>query len=85
MPDSSISQTLREQEQRFDAVSWETQVIQGAWRHQGARFRVEPFRVFVDVEDLPEHRRFFRSYKEQLKSGFRQLDVWLTTYRIEAL
>jgi hypothetical protein len=34
VPDDLISQTLGELEERFGAVSWETQVIQGTWRHQ---------------------------------------------------
>jgi hypothetical protein len=43
------------------------------------------FRVFVDVEDKPEHADFFRRYKEQLKSRFRQLDIWMTTFPIEVV
>lgn len=33
VPDALISETLRELEQRFGAVSWETEIIQGAWQH----------------------------------------------------
>jgi hypothetical protein len=80
-----VSQTLDELEQRFGAVSWETQVIQGAWRHEAGRFRDELFRVFVDVEDKPEHAEFFRRYKEQLKARFRQLDIWMTTFPIDVV
>ena len=85
VPDGLISETLRELEQRFGAVSWETQVIQGAWQHQGEHFRDELFRVFVDVEDRPEHREFFHSYKEALKSRFKQLEIWMTTYLIDVI
>ena len=85
VPDHLISQTLREMEQRFGAVSWETQAIQGSWHHEGERFRDDLFRVFVDVEDQPEHRQFFRGYKEQLKSRFSQIDIWITTYPIDVL
>jgi len=85
VPDELISDTLRELEQQFGAVSWETQIIQGAWQQQAERFRDELFRVFVDVKDLPEHREFFLSYKGKLKSRFQQLDIWMTTYPIEAL
>jgi hypothetical protein len=38
VPDGLISQTLGELEEYFGAVSWETQIIQGAWRQQGERF-----------------------------------------------
>ncbi len=83
--DALISETLRRLEQRFSAVSWETQSIQGAWLDEGVRYRDELFRVFVDVADRPEHRRFFRQFKEGLKPKFRQMDIWVTTYSIEAL
>ncbi len=85
VPDALISETLRELEQQFGAVSWETQVIQGAWQHRGARYEDELFRVFVDVEERPEHRAFFVQFKTRLKSRFRQLEVWVTTHPIEAL
>lgn len=85
VPDALISETLRELEQRFGAVSWETEIIQGTWQQQGQHFRDELFRVFVDVADQPEHREFFQSYKEQLKSRFKQLEIWVTTYPIEVI
>jgi hypothetical protein len=85
VPDRVISETLAELEDRFSAVSWETQTIQGAWQQHGVRYRDEMFRVFVDVEDRPEHRQFFLSYKQQLKSRFEQLDIWMTTYLIDVL
>jgi hypothetical protein len=42
-------------------------------------------RVFVDVADAPENREFFSQFKEHLKVRFRQVEIWLTTYPIEAL
>ena len=85
VPNAVISEALRELEQQFSAVSWETQLIQGAWQHEGRRYRDELFRVFVDVADRPENRKFFRQFKERLKAEFRQRDIWVTTYPIEAL
>jgi hypothetical protein len=42
-------------------------------------------RVFVNVADEAEHRRFFLEFKERLKARFQQIDVWITTYVIEVL
>ena len=42
-------------------------------------------RVFVDVPDTPQNRQFFLGYKEEIKRKFRQLEIWLTSYRIEVL
>lgn len=85
VPDSLIADTLVELEDRFGAVSSETQVIRGQWRHQGQSYRDELVRVFVDVADTDESRDFFAAYKMQLKSRFRQLDIWLTTYVVEVI
>ena len=80
VPWSLIGESLVELRQRFGAVSWETQIIHGIWQHQGAEFRDDLVRVFVDVPDRPENRQFFIRLKVQLKSRFRQLDIWMTTY-----
>jgi hypothetical protein len=42
-------------------------------------------RVFVDVADTADNREFFVGFKEQLKSRFRQIDIWMTTYLIEVI
>src|SRR5262245_39833859 len=83
VPDALVAQSLLELEERFGAVSSETQVIRGFWRQEGQRFRDDLVRVFVDVPDGPEAREFFAAFKEQLKERFRQLDIWMTTYPIE--
>ena len=85
VPDGLIRETLRELEARFGAISWETQTIRGAWEQRGQRYEDDLFRVFADVEDAPENREFFRAYKQQLKSRFRQLDIWMTTYLIDVI
>jgi hypothetical protein len=71
--------------QRFGAVSYETQIIHGIWQHQGSEYQDELIRVFVDVEDRPANREFFRSYKEQLKARFHQLEIWMTTHLIDSV
>lgn len=85
VPRELITETLLELEQRFGAVSCETRIIHGIWRHQGQRFRDDLIRVFVDMENKPEQSEFFRSYKEQLKGRFKQLDIWVTTYPIDVV
>ena len=73
---------LREQ---FGAASCETQTIRGQWQHQGEVYHDELVRVFVDVEDTAENRRFFLEFKERLKARFQQIDLWLTSYPIDLL
>lgn len=85
VPDELIADTLTELEERFGAVSCETQVIQGLWRQQDQLFRDDLIRVFVDVPDVPESRQFFVEFKERAKARFQQLDIWMTTHPIEVL
>src|SRR5205085_10148904 len=83
VPWELIGGTLQELRGRFGAVSFETQTIHGIWEHQGAEFRDDLVRVFVDVEEKPEYREFFRSYKQELKARFRQIEIWLTSFPID--
>ncbi|QDU23268.1 hypothetical protein [Urbifossiella limnaea] len=85
VPDAAVADTLIELEERFGAVSCETQTIRGRWRAEGQTYRDDLIRVFVDVDDDPEHREFFVAFKDVLKARFQQLDIWLTTYLIEVL
>lgn len=85
VPDELIADTLLELEERFGAVSSETQSIRGLWRHEDQLFRDELIRVFVDTLDVAESREFFLEYKERLKARFQQIDIWLTTYPIDIL
>ena len=85
VPDELIADTLIELRERFGAVSCETQTIQGQWQHQEQVFRDDLVRVFVDVLDEEENRRFFVEFKAQLKRRFKQIDIWMTTYPLDVL
>ena len=85
VPPDLIAETLLDIEQRFGAVSSETQTIQGSWRHEGRSYRDDLSRLFVDVPDTPESFEFFRAFKETLKTRFQQIDIWMTTYPVQVL
>lgn len=85
VPNEVIADTLIELEQRFGAVSCETQTIRGLWQHEGQAFRDDLIRLFVDAPDVQESRDFFIAFKGQLKSRFQQIDIWLATYPVEIL
>jgi hypothetical protein len=85
IPEELIVDTLLELEERFGAVSCESQRTQGHWRHESESFRDELIRVYVDVPDLTAHREFFARFKEQLKARFQQIEIWMTTYPLEVL
>jgi hypothetical protein len=72
-------------ENRFGAVSWETQIIRGRWRHEEEVYSDDLMRVVIDVEDLVEHRQFFAGLKERLKVRFRQIEIYTTTHLIDVI
>jgi hypothetical protein len=80
-----IAGILLQLENRFGAVSSETQTIHGMWHHGGKGYRDELTRVFVDAPDVAETRAFFVEFKETLKRDLQQIDIWMTTYPIEVL
>ena len=85
VPADAVADTLLELEQRFGAVSSETQTIRGLWRHEGQSYRDDLMRVFVDAPDTVDSLEFVRSFKEKLRGRFQQIDIWVTSYPIEVI
>ena len=85
VPPNLIADALLEIENRFGAVSSETQTIQGTWHHEGRSYRDDLVRIFADVPDIPESLEFFRQFKETIKARFQQIDIWMTTYPIQVI
>jgi len=80
VPEELLARTFIELRDQFGAASWETQVVRGAWEHEGTIYGDNLTRFFVDVPDVPEHRKFFTEFKDRLKARFDQLDVWITSH-----
>jgi hypothetical protein len=85
VPDEALGQTLEEIRTRFGAVSWETQIIHGRWRHEGKTYEDDSMRIVIDVLDTTENRAFFSNLKGQLKVRFQQLDIWMTSHAIDVI
>jgi hypothetical protein len=85
VPEPLLAETFAELRARFGAASWETQTVHGWWEHEGALYQDNFTRFFVDVPDLPEHRVFFKDFKETLKQRFSQLDVWITSHSVDVI
>ena len=85
VPDELLAEALTELEERFGAVSCESQHTRGQWRHEGQTCRDDLVRLYVDVPDAAEHRLFLADFKERAKAKFGQIDLWMTTYLIEVI
>jgi hypothetical protein len=85
IPETLLADTLTDLREKFGAASWETQTVHGQWEHEGAIYQDNLTRFFVDVSDLPEHREFFKDFKEKLKERFNQLDIWITSHPVDVI
>ena len=85
VPKKLLALTVEELEERFGALSSETQVIHGRWRQAKRRYQDELMRIWVDCERDPEVTAFFTGFKKRLKVRFRQKEIWLITHTIQLL
>jgi len=70
---------------RFGAISQLPGTIAGVWTHEGTRFEDQSLRLYVDAEDSVENREYFSSLKEELKSEFEQIEIYIVSYPIEII
>jgi hypothetical protein len=78
-----LHQTRRDILERFDAVSVYPQAVLGIWVHEQVPYEDLTVRLFVDVEDNEENRRFFRDFKEVLLARFEQIEIYIVSYTVE--
>lgn len=66
----------------FGAVSYETQKVEGHWRH-GVMYRDNLVRLVIDAPDSAKSRRWMREFKGRWKERLEQVELWMVSYRIE--
>ena len=67
----------------FGAASYETQKVEGHWRHSGILYRDNLVKIIVDVPDSAKNRQWMKRFKVRWKERLEQLDLWMVSYRIE--
>jgi hypothetical protein len=83
--DEALNQTREELVEHFDAVSVQPQSIQGIWMHEGVRYEDTSVKFIVDVDDTPENRQWFSTWKGQLLLRFEQIEIYIVSYPIDIL
>ncbi|HEY2783576.1 MAG TPA: hypothetical protein VGJ05_01260 [Fimbriiglobus sp.] len=78
-----LAEAVLEVVNRFGAASYETQKVEGHWRHGGVHFRDNLVRIVVDVPETKKNREWVRAYKARWKKKLEQLELWVVSYRIE--
>jgi Zn-finger domain-containing protein len=78
-----LAEAVLEIVERFDAASYETQKVEGHWRHQGILYRDNLAKIVIDATDEDANREWMRDYKKRWKQKLEQLDLWLVSYTID--
>ena len=83
IPPDWLAEAVLEIVEKFDAASYETQKVEGHWRHQGILYRDNLVKIVIDAADEEANREWMREYKARWKQKFEQLELWLVSYTID--
>ena len=83
VPEPWLAEAVFEIVDSFGAASYETQKVEGHWRHGGTLYRDDLARLIVDVPDSKKNRERMLAFKTRWKERLEQLDLWMTSYQIE--
>ena len=83
IPAEWLAEAVLEVVEHFGAASYETQKVEGHWRHGGILYRDNLVRVIVDVPESAKNRQWMRSFKSRWKERLGQVELWVVSYRIE--
>ena len=82
VPPEWLADAVLEIVQQFGAASYETQRVEGHWRHAGIHYRDNLVRIVVDVPDTAKNRQWMKTFKRRWKAKLDQLELWLISYTI---
>jgi hypothetical protein len=83
VPPEWLAEAVLEIVDHFGAASYETQKLEGHWRHGGVIYRDNLVRLVVDVPDTSPSREWMRDFKGRWKTRLEQLELWMVSYLIE--
>jgi hypothetical protein len=83
IPAEWLAEAVLEIVDYFGAASYETQQVEGHWRHSGILYRDNLVRIVVDVPDSTKNRQWMKEFKGRWLTRLDQLELWMVSYRIE--
>ncbi len=83
VPSEFLAQAVLEIVDQFEAASYETQKVEGHWRHEGVLYRDSLVKIVIDVPDDQNNREWMREFKSRWKQRLEQIDLWLDSYPID--
>ena len=83
VPTEWLAEAVLEVVNHFGAASYETQKLEGHWRHAGVLYRDSLVRLVVDVPDTAQSRQWMKEFKGRWKTRLEQLELWMVSHRVE--
>ena len=83
VPPEWLAEAVLEMVDHFGAASYETQKLEGHWRHGGVIYRDNLVRLVVDVPDTSQGREWMKDFKVRWRTRLEQLEIWMVSYLIE--
>jgi hypothetical protein len=82
IPSELLASAVLEVVDYFGSASYETQRVEGHWRHGGVLYRDDLVRFFVDVPDTAKNRRWMKAFKERWRVRLEQIALWMISHPI---
>jgi hypothetical protein len=83
LPSELLAEAVLEIVDHFGAASYETQKVEGHWRHGGVIVRDNLVKIVIDTPDSQNNRRWMKQYKDRWRSKLEQTELWMVSYAVE--
>jgi len=83
VPAELLAEAVLEIVDHFGAASYETQKVEGHWRHGGVLIRDNLVKIVIDTPDLGSSRRWMKEFKERWRSQLEQVELWMVSYGVD--
>ncbi len=82
-PTDWLAEAVLEIVDRFGAAGYETQKLEGHWRHGGVLYRDNLVKLVVDAPDLDPNRTWMQDFKIRWRSRLEQLELWMVSFPVD--
>src|SRR5260370_29280864 len=83
VPGEWLAEAVLEIADHLGAASYETQKVEGHWRHGGVLYGDDLVRLVADIPDSVKNRNWMAAFKERWKARLEQIELWVVSYRID--
>ena len=83
VPRELLADATLELVERFGALSYETQNVEGHWTNEGVVYRDQLVKLVIDIQDNQLNRKWMQDFKQRWRDTLQQIDLWVVSYKIE--